>query len=68
MSLCSNPSFATSVKGPLENFSLDQKGTSISIMGIKTESDQELLKSILDKSNIQPDRIIPIPKTNEVIL
>jgi|APSaa5957512535_1039671.scaffolds.fasta_scaffold103642_1 hypothetical protein len=37
-------------------------------MGVKSEADQELLKSILEKSNVQPDRIIPIAKTNEVII
>lgn len=52
LSLSSNPSFGASNKGPLENFSLDQKGTSIQIMGIKNEADNQILMSIIEKNNV----------------
>jgi|TARA_B110000285_G_C14989231_1_gene545421 hypothetical protein len=52
LSLSSNPSFGASNKGPLENFSLDQKGTSIQIMGIKNEADNQTLLNIIEKNNV----------------
>ena len=52
LSLSSNPSFGASNKGPLENFSLDQKGTSIQIMGIKNEADNQILMNIIEKNNV----------------
>ena len=56
------------IPGPLDKFSMMQKGTSLQILDVASSSDLEKIENVMNENNIKPERVIPIQQSYEVWL